>query len=106
MGFSKHVILSPACFAWAIFWGLESWLEAFQELKLEDFSWPYQGAYQGRIRAVSGPYQGRIRAVSGPNQGRIRAVSGPYHGRISLPSCCNWANPRATTWLPMVLGAK
>ena len=119
---------SPACFAWAIFLGLESWLEAFQELKLEDFSWPYQGAYQGRIRAVSGPYQGRIRAVSGPYQGRmkavskpyqgriravsepyqgrIKAVSGPYQGRISLPSCCNWANPRATTWLPMVLGAK
>ena len=90
MGFSEHVILcrflAPACFAWAIFWGLESWSEAFQELKLEDFSWPYQGAYQWRIRAVSGPYQGRIRAVSRPYEGRIRAVSGPYQGRIRAVS--------------------
>ena len=102
MVFSEHVILwrflAPACFAWAIFWGLESWSEAFQELKLEDFSWPYQGAYQGRIRAVSGPYQGpsyqgRMKAVSEPYQGRIRAVSEPYQGRIRAVS----AYPRAAT---------
>ena len=64
---------SPACFAWAIFLGLESWLE-------------------DRIRAVSGPYQSRIRAVSGPY---IRAVSGPYQLTLVLQlgqsSCDNVA---------------
>ena len=112
MGFSEHVILwrflAPACFAWAIFWGLEILVGSLSRAQVgrlflavsRGVSGAYQsriravsGPYQGRIRAVSRPYEGRIRAASGPYQGRIRAVSGPYQGRIRAVS----AYPRAAT---------
>ena len=65
--------MSPACFAWAIFWVLNPGWKPFKSSSWKTFL----GRIKGRIRGVSEPYQGRIRAVSEPYQGRIsiRAVS-------------------------------
>ena len=103
MGFSEHVILwrflAPACFAWAIFGGLEILVGSLSRAQVGRLflavSRGVSGAYQSRIRAVSGPYQGRIRAVSRLYEGRIRAASGPYQPTLVLQlgqsSCDNVA---------------